>query len=242
MKYYKVFTMGQFIQYKCNVCGFEYVHDLEVFWIDENFELNVSMLLPSTSTEMFKSLVNGFYHEYFCYGCNRFVREFLISENPSNMSQESIINLIEEYDNSPKIIKFDNKFQNCLSCSDSLKARSIKAFSFDKRGNFEIKDFEFHDFANNDDYDFWGIYYGYYCNDCRKQINKFVVMQNLGNLDEDTIRYVLKKHTNDLTVLIFDYKDNCPNCGSMLETLDDTSVCPKCREGSLRVVESLHFD
>ena len=234
--------MGQFIKYKCDVCGFEYIHDLEVFWIDENFELNVSISAPSISSEMSKSLANGFYREHFCYECGKFVREFLVSENPSNMSHESIISLIEEHDSSPKIIKFSHDFQNCLSCSTSLKTRSVKAFSFDRQNNFEIKDSELHDYVNNENYDFWGIYYGYYCNDCKKQINKFVVMQNLGRLDEETIRNVLKKHTNDLTVLIFDYKDNCPNCGGMLETLSQFSKCPKCREGSLNVIESLHFD
>lgn len=234
--------MGHFIKYRCDVCGFEYIHDLEVFWIDENLELNVSLLLPSTSTEMFKAPVNGFYQEYFCYECNKFVREFIISENPSNMSHESIINLIEEYDNSPKVIKFDNKFQNCLTCSDSLQARSVKTFSFDKEGDFEVRDYEFHDFVNNENYEFWGIYYGYYCNDCKKQINKFVIMQNLGNMNEDSIRKVLNKHTNDLTVLIFNYKDICPSCGGMLRTLDDSSMCPKCSEGYLKVIESLHFD
>lgn len=234
--------MGQFVKYKCDVCGFEYVHDLEVFWIDDNLELNVSMLVPSTSSEIVKSLVNGFFHEYFCYECGQFVKEFLISENPADMGHELIISLIEDYDNSPKIIKFDHNFQNCLSCSNSLETRSVKAFSFDKQGNFEIKDSEGHDFANNENFDFWGIYYGYYCKDCKKQINKFVVMQNLGRLDEDTIRSVLKKHTNDLTVLIFNYKDNCPNCGGILETLDYSSACPNCGEGSLKVIESLHFD
>ena len=44
--------MGQFIKYKCDVCGYEHVHDVEIFWIDENFEINVSMLVFLTSTEV----------------------------------------------------------------------------------------------------------------------------------------------------------------------------------------------
>ena len=43
--------MGQFIKYKCDVCGHEHVHDLEVFWIDKNLEINVSMLLFLTSEQ-----------------------------------------------------------------------------------------------------------------------------------------------------------------------------------------------
>ena len=178
----------------------------------------------------------------FCYECGEFIREFIVAENPADMGHELIISLIEAYDNSPKIIKFNHDFQNCLDCSNSLEVRSVKAFSFDRQGSFEIKDYDSHDFENNESYDFWGVYYGYYCKDCRKQINKFVVMQNLGRLDEDTIRKVLKKHTNDLTVLIFDYKDNCPNCSGILEALDHSSLCPRCGEGSLKVIESLHFD
>ena len=57
--------MGQFIKYKCDVCGHEHVQDLEVFWIDENYEINVSMLLFLTSTEMSKALVSGRYQEYY---------------------------------------------------------------------------------------------------------------------------------------------------------------------------------
>ena len=48
--------MGQYVKYKCDICGYEHVHDLEIFWIDENYEINVSMLLFSTSEEMAKSL------------------------------------------------------------------------------------------------------------------------------------------------------------------------------------------
>ncbi len=95
--------MGQFIKYKCDVCGHEHVQDLEVFWIDENCEINVSMLLFLTSTEMSKALVSGYYHEYYCYDCDSIVKEFIISENPSKMSNEDIINLIEDYDHSSNI-------------------------------------------------------------------------------------------------------------------------------------------
>ena len=234
--------MGQYVKYKCDICGYEHVHDLEIFWIDENYEINVSMLLFSTSEEMAKSLGSGYYHEYFCYDCNEIVKEFLISENPSNMNHEDIIHLIESYDNGPKIIKFDNKFQKCLTCSRSLELRSDKAFSLDKKGNFNIEDMILHDYLNDDEYEFWGVYYGYYCKDCKRQINKFVVMQNYGDLDEDSIRNILLKHTNDLTVLLFDYKVACPECEGNLYTLGESSPCPRCHEGKLRLNESLMVD
>ena len=234
--------MGQFIKYKCDVCGHEHVHDLEVFWIDENFEINVAMLLFSTSAEMSKALVSGYYQEYYCYDCDSIVKEFLISENSSKMSNEEIINLIEDYDHTFKIIKFDNKFQNCIYCSKSLEYKSQKAFAFGKQGNFVIEESFLHSFKDNKDYDFWGYYYGYYCDDCKKQINKFVVMQNLANIDEDSIRYILKQHTNDLTVLLFDYRDECQHCGGELHSLNPLSLCPKCKKGHLMVIESLDVD
>ena len=234
--------MGQFIKYKCDVCGHEYIHDLEVFWIDENLEINIAMSLFSTSAEMSKALVSGYYQEYYCYDCNSIVKEFLISDNPSKMSNEEIINLIEDYDHTFKIIKFDNKFQNCIHCSKSLEYRSQKAFAFDKQGDFIIEESFLHDFENNEDYDFWGYYYGYYCNDCKNQINKFVVMQNLASIDGDSIRDILSQHTNDLTVLLFDYRDNCQHCGGKLHSLKDSSLCPKCKDGHLGIVESRDVD
>lgn len=234
--------MGQFIRYKCDVCGHEYIHDLEVFWIDENLEINIAMSLFSTSAEMSKALVSGYYQEYYCYDCNSIVKEFLISDNPSKMSNEEIINLIEDYDHTFKIIKFDNKFQNCIHCSKSLEYRSQKAFAFDKQGDFIIEESFLHDFENNEDYDFWGYYYGYYCNDCKNQINKFVVMQNLASIEGDSIRDILSQHTNDLTVLLFDYRDNCQHCGGKLHSLKDSSLCPKCKDGHLVIVENRDVD
>ena len=234
--------MGQFIRYKCDDCGYEHVHDLEVFWIDENLEINVAMLLFSTSEEMSKALVNGDYREYYCYDCDSTVKEFIIKENPSKMSNEDIINLIEDYDHMFKIIKFDNKFQNCIYCSKSLDVKSQKVFAYDKQGDFVIEDFIGHDFADNDKYDFWGEYYGYYCDDCKKQINKFVVKQNLADIDEDSIRYILKQHTNDLTVLLFDHRDNCQHCGGKLHSLEHASLCPRCKEGHLIVMDVLDVD
>lgn len=234
--------MGQFIKYKCDICGSEYIHDLEVFWIDENFEINVAMLLRSTSAEMYKALVSGFYQEYYCYGCDSIVKEFLVTENSSKMSDEEIINLIEDYDHTFKIIKFDNKFQNCIYCSKSLEYKSQKAFAYDKQGDFIIEESFIHDFEDNEDYEFWGYYYGYYCDDCKNQINKFVVMQNLADIDEDSIRYILKQHTNNLTVLLFDKIDDCQHCGGKLQSLKHSSLCPRCREGHLMVIENLDVD
>ncbi|MDO5824046.1 hypothetical protein [Methanobrevibacter sp.] len=235
--------MGQFIRYECDVCGYEHIHDLEVFWIDKNLEISVSMLVLMTSREMSKALVSGYYYEYYCYDCQSTVREFSISENSSKLSNEEIINIIEDYGCGLKIIKFDNKFQNCIYCSKNLKLKSQKEFAFDKQGNFIIEDSYAHDFVNNNEYSFWGRYYGYYCEDCKKQINKFVVMQNQDDIDEDSIRYILKQHTHDLTVLLFDYNYNCPGCRGNLHSFDEEYfLCPKCREGYLIATDAKMVD
>lgn len=231
--------MGQFINYKCDICGSEYAHDSDVFWIDENLEINIAMSSTSISAEISKALVNGYYQEYHCYDCDSMVKEFLITDNPSKMSSEEILNLIEDYDHTFKIIKFDNKFQSCIYCTKSLEYKSQKAFAFDKQGDFIIEESFLHDFEDNEDYDFWGYYYGYYCDDCKKQINKFVVMQNLSSIDGDSIRDILNHHTNDLTVLLFEYRDSCQHCGGKLHSLKESSLCPRCKEGHLRIVKNL---
>ena len=125
-----------------------------------------------------------------------------------------------------------------------VKVREVRNLSrhLDKKGNFNIEDMILHDYLNDDEYEFWGVYYGYYCKDCKRQINKFVVMQNYGDLDEDSIRNILLKHTNDLTVLLFDYKVACPECEGNLYTLGESSPCPRCHEGKLRLNESLMVD
>lgn len=237
--------MGTYIKYECDECGFEYEDDLAIFWIDKGMELHVSQLTFLTSEEMSKSLVSGYYHEYYCYECDNFAEEFLISENPSGMNHESIIKLIEGWDDDLKVIKFDIKFQNCIDCANPLDSKSTKLFSFDKENNFNISEKDYREYVlleDNENDQFWGIYHGYYCDDCSKQINKFVIKENSAKLNEDTIKAILENHTNDLTVLIFDYKNVCPNCGSDLEFLNQSALCPECRQGHLMTVDMINID
>lgn len=237
--------MGTYIKYSCDECGFEYEHDSEIFWIDDNLNLHVSQLLFSTSSEKSKSLASGYYHEYFCYECNNFIEEFLITDNPSDLDYESIIKIIEGYDDNLKIIKFDDKFQKCLTCSQPLEYRSYKLFSFNNNDEFSISDEDYTDytlFEKNKNDKFIGVYYGYYCDECSQQINKFIVKENSSGMDENTIRLILEEHTNDLTVLIFDCEKICPNCGRKAEFIEDSSQCPNCKKGSLIIKEVVDVD
>ena len=84
---------------------------------------------------------------------------------------------MSDCDHTFKIIKFDDKFQKCLTCSRSIDVKSEKAFAVDKQGDFVIEEPYIHDFKDNDKYDF-GLLLRYIY-DYRKQINKFVVMQKI---------------------------------------------------------------
>jgi len=237
--------MGTYISYCCDECGFEYEHNKEIFWIDEELKLHVSQLLFSTSAEMSISLVNGYFHEYYCYHCGKLVEEFLISENSSNMNNESIIKLIENNGENLKIIKFGDEFQNCLDCATPLESKSEKLFSFSNDGEFSVSDEDPRGYVlleNNENDKFWGVYHGYYCEECKKQINKFIIKENSADLDENEIRNILSEHTHDLTVLLFDYEVHCPECGSNIQALSDLSLCPSCREGHLLIQSMANVD
>lgn len=237
--------MGTYIRYNCDSCGFEYEHDLEIFWIDDDLKLHVAPLLFSTSDAMSDSLVSGYFHEYYCYECNNLIEEFLIDKNHSDMDFESIIKLIESYEGNLKMIKFGDEFQSCLDCSQPLQSKSAKLFSVNNQNEFNISDEDprvYVLFENNENDKFWGVYHGYLCDGCGKQINKFIIKENSADLDENTIKTILEEHTNDLTVLIFDHESHCPNCNSEIKLLGSDSVCPKCREGHLRIVEEAFVD
>lgn len=234
--------MGEYIEYKCDECGYEYVHDLEIFWIDSDFKVNVAPMTFSTSTLSSKALVSGHYTEYYCYNCEKFSEEFVIYDNRANVDYETIFRLIEEYDDKLKIIKFDDKFQKCLKCGKNLNPSQVKFFSFDNDENFGIDDYMGYDFEGENSYQFWGVYYGYYCNDCRKQINKFVIRQNNAGLTDEEIRNVLNDHTNDLTIFISYFDKTCPDCGGNVKKISQFSICPKCGEGILMVERSRMID
>ena len=232
--------MGTYIKYTCDECDFEYESNLEVFWIEEDLKLHVSPLTMLSSELMLKSLVSGYYREYYCYDCDKVTEEFLISDIRADLSREAIIEIIEAYNDELKIIKFEDKFQNCLECSGPLESKSEKVFSHGNDDVFSISDEDPREYIlleNNENDKFWGTYHGYFCDECDKQINKFIIKENKANLDEESVRNILKQHTNDLTVLLFDDKTLCPNCSSELKFFDESSVCPNCKKGHLTIVE-----
>lgn len=227
--------MGQYKKFVCDECGFQYNHDSEIFWIDDDSKLHTSLLTSISSDKKNNASVSGDYSQYFCYSCDNVVESFLITDNSSELNDEDILGIIEGYSDSLKIIKFGDEFQKCLECSNSLKHRSLKYFSLDSKDNFNISDEkpEFSDKSLKHD-KFNGCYFGYYCKECKKQINKFIVKDKSPDLDENTIKSILKEHTNDLTILLFDYDaEVCPKCGGDAKLLDDFSICPKCKNGIL---------
>ena len=117
--------------------------------------------------------------------------------------------------NNLKKLEFDNKFQRCLECGKELFSKSHHSFALDVNDEFIIEDV-FHDFYNDEKYKFWGEYYGYFCQDCKKQFNKFIIVNNNANLSEDEIKAIINEHTNDLTIFIKRDLDLCPDCGDQL--------------------------
>jgi len=87
-----------------------------------------------------------------------------------------------------------------------------------------------------------GKYYGYFCRDCRKQINKFIIIRNPVNYSNNEIKDILNTHTFDLTIYLGEYHKLCPECGDKLFFLKDSSKCPKCGKGKLKLVNSLFMD
>ena len=128
------------------------------------------------------------------------------------------------------ILKFD------IRKIEELSLKMEKVFVVDKNDEFLVDDSIFnYDALDKVSNKFWGKYYGYYCRDCSKQINKFVIVENSDNLSDDEIKSVLHDHTNDLTVFINNPGDICPNCGNKIQILKEFSPCPNCGEGKLRI-------
>ena len=224
--------MGIRTEYSFSDCGFKYDDSSDIFWIDSEGKVHVGMLAVSSSQKASNSLASGGIYKYYCYNCKKFIYNFHISEKSPTISKEVIIQIIENMDDNTKIIDFDNKFQNCIVCGKDLDLKLEKAFALDIEGNFHVGDVDLNDFDDKPN-DFSGKYYGYYCKDCSKQINKFVIHENNANLEDSLMKEILKDHTNDLTVFIDDSYDYCPDCGDELHVLGESSLCPHCRMGIL---------
>jgi len=241
MRYCRRVKMGIHTEYSCSECGFKFEDSSDIFWIDDKGFVHVGMQVASSSGEVSKALASGGIFKFYCYNCRKFIHNFHVTEKSDELSRENIIQLIENYNDSSKIIDFDNKFQNCIYCGDELPLRLKKAFALDCDGKFHIGDVELNDFEDMP-LDFSGRYYGYFCKKCSKQINKFVVLENPANLEDGLIREILRDHTNDLTVFIDGSYEFCPECGDILQVLGDSSLCPKCRIGVLVIVNREFVD
>ena len=233
--------MGTYIKYECDNCGYVFESLDQVFWIGEDGKVSVSALTMLSSLKKEDAPINGFYGVGYCYNCKKFVEKYIVQEKIPDISDETIFYLIEEFNDSPKVIEFDNKFQKCLTCNRDLDLKSQYQFAFDVNGEFVIED-AMHYFGDEENYKFIGEYYGYYCDECKKQINKFVIIKNIAGLSDDEIKSTLEEHTNDLTIYLNRDADVCPSCGENLGYLGDESDCPKCGEGTLTTEEITDFN
>ncbi|SDA62429.1 hypothetical protein [Methanobrevibacter millerae] len=125
--------MGERIDYECNNCGWTYIRENDIFMIDEKHNIKVTPHLMLTSMQMGAHPANGFYYERYCYHCNKFVKIFIIKgiwDNIEGFKKDDIIKDIEKYDNSIKIIEFDESDntmfsekipQKCPACRNKIK-------------------------------------------------------------------------------------------------------------------------
>ena len=232
--------MGIHTEYSCEQCNFKYEDSSDIFWIDKAGTVHVGILDVSSSDEASKALASGGIYKYYCYSCSKPVYNFHVTEKSVEIPREYIISVIEKMDDNLKIIDFDSKFQNCIGCGRELELKLERTFVLDSDGEFHVGD-SMEDFADKPN-DFSGKYYGYYCKNCSKQINKFVIYENSAELEDSLIREILEDHTNDLTVFINGSYEYCPDCGDGLHVLSQDSLCPKCRIGVLKIVNQTFSD
>ncbi len=234
--------MGIHTEYSCSECGIKIVDSSDIFWIDDERKIHVDMQTVDSSKKSSDALAFGGIYKYYCYNCNNYIYNFHIKRKSDGIAKEEIIRLIENMDDNNKIIDFDNMFQNCIHCRQEVFPRQEKSFAIDEMGEFFIGDNLKGDEFENKKFDFDGKYYGYFCDDCAKQINKFVILENDAKLDDSLIKEILQDHTNDLTVYINDSFSDCPVCGDELHVLGESSKCPKCGVGHLHIEKQQLID
>ena len=108
--------MARKVDYYCSNCGYRYTSIDKIFWIDEFFTLHVEPLLLNTSKESSDAPVKGYFANYYCYNCQKFIDKFIIYKKSPEIEDEKVIQLIEHYGTSSKVIQFDDAFQKCLEC------------------------------------------------------------------------------------------------------------------------------
>lgn len=233
--------MGERIDYFCENCGYEYSSFDQIFWIDESSDIFIEPLTMIASDLSFNAPVKGYFTKYFCYECKKFVDLFIIGEKVSGYDDGEIISLIEGIDDNAKIIHFDDSFQKCLTCAKELHPKAEYLFALDENDEFKISE-DLIGFLRAENQKFSGKYYGYFCSECKKQINKFVITENSANLSDDELKAVIEEHTNDLTIFLRRDFELCPDCASTLNFLEDDSLCPNCMEGKLISSGIIMFD
>ncbi len=233
--------MARKVEYLCHTCGFTYTSVDQIFWIDENGQVIVKPLVMSASSESSNAPVKGFFANYYCYECKKFINKFIIYKKSSDLDDEKIIHILEQYNENSKIIQFDDVFQRCLKCGAELPSKADYSFALDVDDEFHIGEDDY-DFSKGKDFKFAGIYHGYYCSNCKKQINKFVITENNANLNDSQLKEILEDHTNDLTIFIRSDYDICPDCGEEIYYLDQNSTCPNCRRDRLYISDHIVVD
>lgn len=241
MKFYNGDVMGIHTEYCCSECRFKLVDSSDIFWIDNEKKIHVDMQTVDSSKQSSDALASGGIFKYYCYNCGNYIFNFHVNRKSKFIGKDEIIQLIENLDDNMKTIDFDSRFQNCIHCRQEVPLKMEKSFAIDNNGEFFIEDSLYNDFDGKQ-FDFSGKYYGYFCSECGKQINKFVILENNANLDDSLIREILEDHTNDLTVYINDTFLLCPNCGDELQVLGESSSCPSCRVGLLTIENQTLFD
>ena len=124
--------MARQVDYECMNCGYELSSVDEIFWIDDGLDIHIEPLLMTTSAISSEAPVKGYFTRYYCYDCRKFISKFVIFKNSNEISDENIITLIEQYDDSAKIIQFDDVFQKCLECGSDLASKADYSFVLDE--------------------------------------------------------------------------------------------------------------
>ena len=233
--------MARQTEYLCPTCGFCYTSIDQIFWIDESGQIIVKPLGMSASAQSYESPIKGFFANYYCYECKKFINKFIIYKKADGIDDAQVIQLIEQYSDNSKIIQFDDVFQRCLDCGTQLDSRASYSFALDSDDEFHIGE-DVYDFSNGENHKFSGTYHGYFCSKCKKQINKFVITENNANLTDSQLKDILEEHTNDLTIFIRRDFDICPDCGEKIYYLDHNSTCPNCRRDVLVATTETMFD
>lgn len=210
--------MGETREFKCSNCNFKYVRHNDIFWINNN-KLAVSPFMFSTSNKLSTMPVYGQYGEYYCYNCKKLIKHFKITEFSKNFPISKIKDIIENSDDSLKIIEFDDKFSETIECDKSY------CVILNECGELEtLND------VIADDYKFLVRIYTY-----GAEFSKAVLIDNPMNLDA-------AKYFSDVDMFLDKSRFECPSCNGEVLFLEESSKCPACEVGKLKLENVVLFD